>query len=99
MVNVDVAGQPSSNASVNYFVSNKDGIVVIRGEGQQNDTGQFRIDLTADMTSRLSAGPNQVKIFATSNEALRPAISSNTILVVPGTGINQTTSNDQSAEG
>ena len=99
MVNVDVAGQPSSNASVNYFVSNKDGIVVIRGEGQQNDTGQFRIDLTADMTSRLSAGPNQVKIFATSNEALRPAISSNTILVVPGTGTNQTTSNDQSAEG
>ena len=98
MVNVDVAGQPSSNASVNYFVSNKDGIVVIRGEGQQNNTGQFRIDLTADMTSKLSAGPNQVKIFATSNEALRPAISSNTILVVPGTGTNQTTSNDQSSE-
>jgi peptide/nickel transport system substrate-binding protein len=99
MVNVEVAGQPSSNATVNYFVSNKDGIVVIRGEGQQDSTGQFRIDLTADMTSKLSPGPNQVKIFATSNEALRPAISSNTILVVPGTGTNQTTSNYQTAEG
>jgi peptide/nickel transport system substrate-binding protein len=99
MVNVEVAGQPSSNATVNYFLSNKDGILVIRGEAQHENTGQFRIDLTADMTSKLSPGPNQIKIFATSDEALRPAISSNTILAVPGIGTNQTTSNDQTDRG
>jgi len=98
-VNVEVAGQPSSNATVNYFVSNKDGIVIIRGEAQHEKTGQFHIDLTTEMTSKLSPGPNQIKIFATSNEALRPAISSNTILAVPGTGTNQTTSNDQTDGG
>jgi peptide/nickel transport system substrate-binding protein len=98
-VNVEVAGQPSSNATVNYFVSNKEGIVVIRGEARHENTGQFHIELTADMTSKLSPGPNQIKIFATSNEALRPAISSNTILAVPGTGTNQTTSKDETDGG
>jgi peptide/nickel transport system substrate-binding protein len=94
-VNVEVAGQPSTNVTVNYFVSNKDGILVIRGEGQHENASQFRIDLTADMTSKLSPGPNQIKIFATSNEALRPAIYKNTILAVPGIGTNQTTNKDQ----
>jgi peptide/nickel transport system substrate-binding protein len=98
-VNVEVAGQPSSNATVNYFVSNKDGIVVIRGEARHENTGQFHIELTPDMTSKLSPGPNQIKIFATSSEALRPAISSNTILAVPGIGTNQTTSNDETDGG
>jgi peptide/nickel transport system substrate-binding protein len=98
-VNVEVAGEPTSNATVNYFVSNKDGIVVIRGEARHESTSQFHIDLTADMTAKLSPGPNQIKIFATSNEALRPDISSNTILAVPGSGTNQTTSNDQAGTG
>jgi hypothetical protein len=38
------------------------------------------------MTAKLSTGPNQIKIFATSKEALRPDISSSTILAVPGAG-------------
>jgi peptide/nickel transport system substrate-binding protein len=83
-VNVELAGQPSSNVTVNYFVSNKDGTVVIRGEAQPESPGQFNIDLTQDMTEKLSPGPNQVRIFATSNEALRPDISSSTILAAPG---------------
>jgi peptide/nickel transport system substrate-binding protein len=94
-INIDIAGQPSSNATVNYFVSNKDGVVVIRGEAQHQNIGQFNIDLTADMTGKLSPGPNQIKIFATSNEALRPDISSSTILAAPGTGTNQTTNGNQ----
>jgi hypothetical protein len=98
-VNVTAAGQPMSNGTVNYFVSNKDGIVVIRGQAQHESTGQFHIDLTADMTSRLLSGPNQIKIFATSNEALRPDIYSNTILAVPGTSTNQTTYNEQAESG
>jgi peptide/nickel transport system substrate-binding protein len=83
-VSVEVAGQPSSNVTVNYFVSNKDGIVVVRGEAQPQSTGEFTIDLTSDMTAMLSPGPNQIKIFATSNDALRPDISSSTILAAPG---------------
>ena len=83
-VNVQVAGEPSSNATVNYFVSNKDGTVVVRGEAQQGSPGQFNVDLTSEMTAKLSQGPNTIKIFAVSNEALRPDISSSTILAAPG---------------
>ena len=83
-ISVDVGGQPSSNVTVNYFVSNKDGIVVARGQAQPESLGQFNITLTSEVTAKLSAGPNQIRIFATSNEALRPDISSSTILAVPG---------------
>jgi hypothetical protein len=83
-VNVQVAGEPSNNVTVNYFVSNKDGMVVARGEAQPGSAGQFNIDLTPDMTAMLSQGPNTIKIFAVSNEALRPDISSSTILAAPG---------------
>ena len=76
-ISVDVGGQPSSNVTVNYFVSNKDGIVVARGQAQPESPGQFNITLTSEVTAKLSAGPNQIRIFATSNEALRPDISSN----------------------
>ena len=93
-VNVEVSGRPSSNATVNYFVSNKDGIVVARGEAQPESPGQFNIDLTSEMAAKLSPGPNQIKIFATSNEALRPDISSSTILAAPGAlGSSQGTNN------
>ena len=83
-IDVEIGGQPSSNITLNYFVSNKDGIVVLRGEGQPLATGQFSIVLTADMTAKLSPGPNEIEIFATSKEALRPDISSTTILAAPG---------------
>ena len=99
-VSVEVGGQPSSNVTVNYFVSNKDGVVVARGEAQPESPGQFNINLTSDMTSKLSPGPNQIRIFATSNEALRPDISSSTILAAPGAlGSTQGTSNDDQSDG
>lgn len=84
-INVQVGGEPSSNVTVNYFISDKDGTVVARGEAQQQGSpGQFNIDLAAEMTAELSQGPNTIKIFAVSNEALRPDISSSTILAAPG---------------
>lgn len=99
-VNVELSGQPSSNVTVNYFVSNKDGIVVARGEAQPESPGQFNIDLTSEMTAKLSPGPNQIKIFATSNEALRPDISSSTILAAPGAlGSSQGTNNKHQVSG
>jgi peptide/nickel transport system substrate-binding protein len=83
-VNVAVASEPSSNVTVNYFVSNKDGTVVATGQAQQQGSpGQFNIDLTSEMTAKLSPGPNTIRIFAVSNEALRPDISASTILAAP----------------
>ncbi|AFU59612.1 peptide/opine/nickel ABC uptake transporter, substrate-binding protein [Candidatus Nitrososphaera gargensis Ga9.2] len=79
-VDVEVAGQPSSDATVSYFVSDKDGNVVARGEAAPGVAGRFKIELTAEETSKLSPGPNQLRIFASSTEALRPDITTNTIL-------------------
>jgi peptide/nickel transport system substrate-binding protein len=92
-VDILVANQPSNDAKVNYFVSNKAGSVVVKGEASPKGTGQFKIDLTAEETSKLSSGPNQLKIFASSFKAQRPDISTSTILASTSTGSNQTQSN------
>jgi peptide/nickel transport system substrate-binding protein len=90
-VDVEVAGEPSNDATVNYFISNKDGNVVIKGDAEAGvDAGQFRIDLPGEETSKLSPGPNQLKIFASSNEALRPDIRTSTILATSTSSSNQT---------
>jgi peptide/nickel transport system substrate-binding protein len=90
-VDVKVAGEPSSDATVNYFISNKDGNVVIKGDAKAgDDAGRFRIDLPEEETSKLSPGPNQLKIFASSNEALRPDIRTSTILATSTPSSNQT---------
>lgn len=77
---IEVGGEPSSEAQVDYFISNKDGVVVVRGTAQPTDTGTFVIDVPAEETSKLSVGPNQLKIFANSNFAFSPDISTTTIL-------------------
>ncbi|HEX6067195.1 MAG TPA: CFI-box-CTERM domain-containing protein, partial [Nitrososphaera sp.] len=77
---IEVDGEPSSEAQVDYFVSNKDGQVMIRGTAQPADTGTFVIDIPGEETGKLSAGPNQLKIFANSNFAFSPDISTTTIL-------------------
>lgn len=97
-VDIEVAGQPSSDATVDYFVSNKDGTVVVKGKAAPKGTGQFEINLASDETSKLSPGPNQLRIFASSIEALRPDISTNTILAATPAGGNQTPT-DQSGGG
>lgn len=79
-LDIEVDGQPSSEAQVDYFVSNKDGKVVAKGTAQPTGTGVFVIDIPGEETSKLSAGPNQLKIFANSNFAFSPDISTTTIL-------------------
>jgi peptide/nickel transport system substrate-binding protein len=91
---IEVAGQPSSDATVNYFVSDKDGRLVVKGEAAPESTGHFKINLAADETSKLSTGPNQLKIFASSNKALRPDISTRTIIAAASGGNNNQTSNN-----
>jgi peptide/nickel transport system substrate-binding protein len=75
-----VAGQPSSDATVAYFVSNKDSQIVAQGSATSDGVGKFKFDLPAADTEKLTPGPNQLKIFASSNEARRFVISTNTIL-------------------
>ncbi len=93
-VDIEVAGQPSTDATVNYFISDKDGSVVVRGEAAPGGTGQFKIDLTPEETSKLSPGPNQLRIFASSTEALRPDISTNTILATASATNNNPITNN-----
>ncbi|UVS67856.1 CFI-box-CTERM domain-containing protein [Nitrososphaera viennensis] len=85
-VSVQVDGKPSNDALVEYFIFNKDGKVVARGEAKAaqdgSAAGTFRVDLTPENTSKLTPGPSQLKIFANSKYAFRPDISTNTILAV-----------------
>jgi peptide/nickel transport system substrate-binding protein len=79
-LDLTVAGQPSSDATVAYFVSNKDSQIVAQGSATSDGVGKFKFDLPAADTEKLTPGPNQLKIFASSNEARRFVISTNTIL-------------------
>lgn len=85
-VSLEVDGQPSNDALVNYFISDKQGNVVVQGEAQPaaDSTGTFKIEVPADETSKLPPGPNLLKIFANSKFAFRPDISTTTIVATTG---------------
>jgi peptide/nickel transport system substrate-binding protein len=82
-ITLQVDGKPSNDAEVSYFVSNKAGNVVIKGTAKAtaDRAGTFKIDMPAAETAKLSAGPNQVKVFASSNQAFKPDIATATIIV------------------
>jgi hypothetical protein len=82
---IDVDGQPSNNAYINYFISDKDGKLIVKGKAEQNnkEDGNFQINLKSNETSKLSVGPNLLKIFANSNYAFHPDLSTRTILAIP----------------
>jgi peptide/nickel transport system substrate-binding protein len=81
---VNVGGKPSNDAIVNYFISNKDDRVVVQGVAKaasaDNKLGTYNIILPENDTSKLSVGPNTLKIFANSREAFKPDIYS-TVLI------------------
>jgi peptide/nickel transport system substrate-binding protein len=90
-VSVEVDGQPSSDATVDYFIFDKNDDIAIKGKAKPSGSaGEFRIDISGEETSRLSSGPSQLKIFASSNDALRPDITENTILATTVASGNQT---------
>lgn len=96
---LEVAGEPSSDATVEYFVSNKDSQLVARGNAEPEGEGKFRFELPAENTNRLSPGPNQLKVFASSNYARHFDISTSTILAAGSSSINNQTSNNQTGGG
>lgn len=91
IVGVEVDGEPSSDATVDYFIFDKNGSIAIKGKAEPSgDSGDFRIDLSGEETSKLSAGPSRLRVFASSNDALRPDITENTILATTVTSGGQT---------
>ena len=82
-VTVSVAGKPTQNASVFYFISDKDGRTVVSGNTSISDgNGTYSIEIPANKTALLSTGPSIMKIFAVSDSAYRPDIQSTTLIAV-----------------
>jgi len=81
---VNVGGRPSNDAVVNYFISNKDDRVVVQGAAKPaaaaNKLGTYNIVLRENDTSKLSVGPNTLKILTNSREAFKPDIYSTVLL-------------------
>nr|AFK24867.1 solute binding protein-like protein [uncultured archaeon] len=99
-VNVEVDGQPSSDAIVDYFVFDKNGYIAIKGKAEPSDSaGEFLINISGEETAKLSAGPSQLRVFASSNDALRPDITQNTILATTVAGGNQTQNQTGGGQG
>ena len=82
-VTVSVGGKPAQNASVFYFISDKDGRTVISGNTTVSDAnGKYSIEIPANKTALLSTGPSIMKVFAVSDSAYRPDIQSTTLIAV-----------------
>lgn len=82
-VTVSIEGEPAKNASVFYFVSDKDGRTVISGNTTVPDeNGKYSIEIPDDKTALLPTGPSVMKFFAVSDSAYRPDIQTTTIIAV-----------------
>jgi hypothetical protein len=82
-VSVSIEGRPAQNASVFYFVSDKDGRTVISGNTSVSDgNGKYSIEIPANKTALIPTGPSIMKIFAVSNSAYRPDIQTATLIAV-----------------
>jgi peptide/nickel transport system substrate-binding protein len=90
-VTVSMEGNPAENASVFYFVSDKDGKNVISGNTTVSDgNGKYTIEIAANETGLLPTGPSIMKFFAVSDSAYRPDIQTATLIVVnPLSGARQ----------
>jgi len=94
VLNVSENGRPTSDALVNYFISDWRGRVILSGtaepqpapttvdEASDHLKGSYEINLNSSATAKFPFGPNLIKIFATGKEAFRPDIYTRTILAV-----------------
>jgi len=80
---VSAEGKPAQNASVFYFISDKDGRTVISGNTTVSEgNGKYSIEIPANKTALLPTGPSIMKIFAVNDSAYRPDIQSTTLIAV-----------------
>jgi peptide/nickel transport system substrate-binding protein len=82
--NVTIGGNYSSNATLTYFIFDKDNHQVTQGTGKWiDDNGNFLIAINVSSTKAMSIGPNNFQLFVKSNYALRPDIYSGIFISVP----------------
>jgi len=72
-----------SDVQLYYFMKNRDGNIVVNGITNPSSDLKFQITLSKSDTSKLSDGPNQLKLFAISNTALKPDIYTTSIIGLP----------------
>ena len=85
LVSVDIAGSPSNDANVSYFISGPTGVVASGYAVPTNTAGQFNVTLDSNQTSKLPSGANTFKAIAIGNKAFKLAVSSVPLLVSGGT--------------
>ena len=82
--NVTIGGNYISNATLTYFIFDKDNHQVTQGTGKWiDDNGNFLIAINVSSTKAMSIGPNNFQLFVKSNYALRPDIYSGIFISVP----------------
>jgi len=75
--------QTTDSSTIHYFISNPKGETVA-SDVKPVDNNLSEIMLTEEETSRLVVGANTLKIFSSSDEALRPDVYDTSFLVVEG---------------
>ena len=82
-----VNGTPSNNVTVVYFISDKDGKLLVQGNAEKTDQmGLYVVHLSGNQTKYFSQGPNELKMFVQSYEALKPDIFATPIIGLPRQG-------------
>ena len=73
----------TDSSAIHYFISNSKGEIVTSGVKLVSN-GLSEIGLTEEETLQLDVGANTLKVFASSEEALRPDVYETSFLVVEG---------------
>ena len=82
--NVTIGGDHDSNATLTYFIFDKNNHLITQGEGRWiDDKGNFMIVINGNSTKAMSIGPNEFELFVKSNYALRPDIYSGILITAP----------------
>lgn len=79
---IEVGGEPSNEAIVNYIIVNPEGKTIIKGSAKPSTPiGTFEILLNESMTLNLKTGSYRLKVLATSTKAIKPYIFETSLLV------------------
>ncbi len=70
------------DVSIFYFLKDRDGDVVIKGNTTPDANDNFSIELSSIDTARLSEGSNELRVMAISSKALMPDIRSTALLAI-----------------
>ncbi|MCS7116255.1 MAG: ABC transporter substrate-binding protein [Nitrososphaerales archaeon] len=81
-VSIDVGGEPSHDAEVNYRIIDPEGKTVEKGNAKPSEPiGTFTIDLPKELTSKLKVGSYTLRLFAISKKAIKPDIYETSFIV------------------